>query len=331
MKPKKIYYEPGIIEYELGLKLKETYSDVPWIPIQSHNNIEELRNRGNEDFVEMKKYLIIGTRKTHKYVENKKTSDFLVPYSSSGCSAMCLYCYLVCNYNKCSYLRIYVNIDEMLNRLIKKSNSTEKACTFEIGSNSDLILENQITGSLSRTIEEFGKRGRGFITFPTKFCMVDDLLNLNHNGKVVFRMSVNPQMIINEVEIGTSSLVKRIEAINAMCDVGYKVGILIAPVILIENWKKAYSELLDILSEKLSEKVKKEMFIEVIFMTYSYVHNAINSEAFPGKFEVYNKELMTGRGRGKYYYKKEYREDGERFFREEIGKRFKDAEIMYVV
>ena len=75
----------------------------------------------------MKNNLIIGTRKTHKYVENHKVSDYLVPYTSSGCSAMCLYCYLVCNYNKCSYLRLFVNREEMMQKLIKKSNESDKA------------------------------------------------------------------------------------------------------------------------------------------------------------------------------------------------------------
>ena len=331
MYPKKIYYEPEALEYALGKKLKNMYTNVEWIPIKSHNNIEELRTRSNYDFTELKKYLIVGIRKTHKYNENKKISDYLVPYSSSGCSAMCLYCYLVCNYNKCSYLRIYVNIEQMLDNLINKSRKTEKISAFEIGSNSDLILENEITGNLIRTIEEFGNKGRGFITFPTKFNMVDKLINLNHNGKVIFRMSVNPEMIIKKVEIGTSSLNKRIEAVNKMCEAGYRVGLLIAPVILIDSWKELYVELLNTLFERLSDKVKSEMFLEVIFMTYSYVQNAINNQAFPGALRLYNRELMTGRGRGKYYYRQEYRDEAEAFLIKEIKNRFKSAEIVYVV
>lgn len=331
MFPKKIYYEPKALDFELGQRLKDKYTDVEWIPIKSHNNIEELRNRSNSDFVEMKKYLIIGIRKTHKYVENQKVSDYLVPYSSSGCSAMCLYCYLVCNYNKCSYLRIYVNIDQMLDKLIEKSHKTDKVCTFEIGSNSDLILENVITGNLIKTIERFAESGRGYITFPTKFSMVDDLLSLDHKGKVIFRMSVNPEMIIKKVEIGTSPLAERIKAINKMCKAGYRVGLLIAPVIFVEKWKELYIELLNTLSDRLTEKVKSEMFIEIIFMTYSYVQNAINSQAFPKALKIYNKELMTGRGRGKYCYKQEYRDEAECFLRKEINKRFEGAKIVYVV
>lgn len=331
MKPKRIYFEPDIFNYELGKMLMEKYKDVPWIKIESHNRIEELQKRSNADFVEMKKYIIIGVRKTHKYVPNTKSSDFLVPYTSSGCSAMCMYCYLVCNYNKCSYLRIFVNVEQMLNNLIKKSKETGKICTFEIGSNSDLILENQITGNLKTTIERFGKDGRGFITFPTKFSMVDSILNLNHNGKTIVRMSLNPQEIITKVEFGTSNLEKRINAINKLSDAGYKVGILIAPVVFVDNWRNLYLELLDQMEEKLSNRVKENLMIEIIFMTYSYVHNAINEEAFPNEIKLYNKDIMTGRGMGKYWYKKEYRDEAEKFFREEIKKRFSNAVIMYIV
>ena len=105
MFPDKIYYEEAAMGYELGHYLKQKYQDRTWIPIDSHNKIDELRTRPNSDFREMKQYLIIGIRKTHRHVPNAKVSDFLVPYTSSGCIAACLYCYLVCNYNKCSYLR----------------------------------------------------------------------------------------------------------------------------------------------------------------------------------------------------------------------------------
>ncbi len=331
MFPKKIYFEKAIEDYQLGRELLSKYSDKPQIQIENHNNIFELRTRPNSDFVEMKDYLIIGVRKTHKYVPNNKISNFLVPYTSSGCSAMCLYCYLVCNYNKCSYLRVFVNKDYMLSRLIKKSNEFDSSYVYEIGSNSDLILENIITGNLVETIEEFGKKGKGCLTFPTKFSKVDDLLSLNHNGKVIFRMSVNPEEIIKLVEIGTSRLLSRINALNDMCEAGYQVGMLIAPVVMIDNWKEHYLSLLDELSEKLSQKAKSSMFIEVIFMTYSYIHNAINEQAFPNAVMLYNKELMTGRGRGKYCYKPEYRREGEEFLRTEIAKRFSNTPISYIV
>ena len=330
-RPKALYCENGIENYELGRELLEKYQDVTKIQIDNHNNIEEMRKKQNSEFPDMKRNLIIGIRKTHKFVENHKTSDYLVPYTSSGCTAMCMYCYLVCNYNKCAYLRLFVNREQMLEKIIKTANKSERDLVFEIGSNSDLILENTITKNLIWTIENFANTQKGKLTFPTKFEMIDDLLNIRHNKKIIIRMSVNPEEIINKVEFGTSRLKQRIQAINKLADADYPIGILIAPVIFVENWKSLYLELIKYLYENLSEKVKKEAFFEIIFMTYSFVHNAINTEAFPNAIKLYDKDLMTGRGKGKYMYKEFIRKEGEMFFRENMNKFFKNNSIMYIV
>ncbi len=327
--PQKIYYEQEIQNYELGKELLEKYKDVPKTIIDNHNNIEEMRKKENSEFPKMKRNLIIGTRKTHKYVPNYKVSNFLVPYTSSGCTAMCMYCYLVCNYNKCAYLRLFVNREQMLNKIIKTANNAEEDYVFEIGSNSDLILENTITNNLVWTIENFKNSKKGKLTFPTKFDMVDPILNIEHQGKVIIRMSINPEEIINKFEFGTSRLKQRIEAINKLVEANYKVGILVAPIILIDNWKTLYEGLFKQITELLTEKAKKKVFFEFIFMTYSYIHKAINSEAFPNSMDLYNKEIMTVRGKGKYTYNQFVRQEGEAFFRDLMGKYFPNNEIIY--
>ena len=312
-KPTAIYFEKEVENYKLGKELLEKYKDIPKVEIENHNNIEEMRKKSNKEFPYMKQNLIIGIRKTHKFVENHKTSDFLVPYTSSGCTASCMYCYLVCDYNKCAYLRLFVNREQMLEKIIKTAEKADRDLTFEIGSNSDLILENSITGNLKWTIENFKNSKKGKLTLPTKFDMVDDILNLDHQGKITIRMSVNPEEIINKVEFGTSRLKERVIAINKLKEAGYNVGILIAPVIMVENWKQLYSDLIKYLKENLSEKVKREAFFEIIFMTYSFVHIKINEEAFPNAIKLYQKEQMTGRGKGKYMYKADLKKM-ERFF-----------------
>lgn len=329
--PHAVYYEEDAKNYELGKELIKKYENqgIPTHIIENHNNIEEMRKKENKEFPNMKQNLIIGVRKTHKFVPNHKVSDFLVPYTSSGCTAMCLYCYLICNYNKCAYLRLFVNREEMLEKIIKEANKSEEELVFEIGSNSDLILENTITGNLVWTIENFAKNNKGYLTFPTKFDMVDDLLNLDHRGRIIVRISVNPQEIIKNVEIGTSNLEGRINAINKLCDAGYKVGILVAPIILVDNWKELYEGLFISLKEKLSDKVKKEAFFEVILMTYSYIHRKINEEAFPTLVNLYDEEKMTGRGKGKYSYKQGVRNEVEEYLKQLFLKYFPDNKILY--
>ena len=145
------------------------------------------------------------------------------------------------------------------------------------------------------------------------------------------RMSVNPQEIIRKVEFGTSSLDARLDALDKMSDAGYKVGLLIAPVVLVEGWQALYAKLIDKIADGLSQRTKDSLFIEIIFMTYSYVHRAINNEAFPNAVELFDKSLMTGRGRGKYCYRDEVRSSAEQFLRDRLAEKLGDVPIVYVV
>ena len=243
-----------------------------------------------------------------------------------------MYCYLVCNYNKCSYLRLFVNREEMLDKVIATCNNSDKLLTMEIGSNSDLILENSITGNLEWTIPNFiDNSNKGFLTFPTKFDMVDPILNLKHDGRIIVRMSINPDYIIRRVEFGTSMLADRVNAINKLKEAGYTVGILIAPIILVDNWKELYENLFIFLSENLSAEAKKDVFFEFILMTYSYIHKAINHDAFPNAIELFDKDKMKARGYGKYAYKDSIRKEAEDFFLSNMKKFFPNNVIKYMV
>lgn len=328
----KIYFEPDVINYPLGKYLLDKYKDIEKIEISSHNNIEELRKYENKDFTKLKKYLIIGTRKTHKYSENHKISNYLIPFSSSGCCAMCMYCYLVCNYNKCSYLRVFVNTKEILDKLIKFSNNSEKELIFEIGSNSDLLLENLVTNSLKSNIDYFLENtNKGILTFPTKFKYIYPILNIANKKRVIPRMSLNPDRIIKNVEFGTSSLKERIEAINILVSQGYSPYILIAPIIITANFETDYYSLIKFMKENLTTAASQNITFELIFMTYSYIHRKINEEAFPNAINIYSKDLMSSKGIGKYHYKKEIKEIYGKKLINMIKTNFPNSSIKYIV
>ena len=328
----KIYYEKNTLNFPLGRKLLEKYNDLEKVEILSHNNIEELRKYENKDFPKLKRYLIIGTRKNHKYTPNHKISDYLVPFTSSGCYAMCMYCYLVCNYNKCAYLRVFVNTKEMLDRLITFSNKSEEELCFEIGSNSDLLLENLVTNQLQNNIEYFlNNTDKGILTFPTKFKYIAPLLNIKDKRRIIPRMSLNPQRIISKVEFKTSNLKDRCDAINKLVDVGYKPYILVAPVIITDDFEKNYSDLVKYMKEHLSYKAQHKITFEVIFMTYSYIHTKINEQAFPNAIKLYNKEIMASRGIGKYHYKNDIKQKAKVFIESLLKRNFNDCVIKYIV
>ncbi|MFR8643987.1 MAG: spore photoproduct lyase, partial [Monoglobus pectinilyticus] len=50
-----VYYEPASLSFELGKQLKEQFYDLPWIPIENHNSIKEMREKENSEFSKMKR------------------------------------------------------------------------------------------------------------------------------------------------------------------------------------------------------------------------------------------------------------------------------------
>jgi spore photoproduct lyase len=330
--PSRVYVENGCEAYALGRILTEKYRlmGIDIVKIDNHNKIPELRERPDADFHILKKYLVLGIRKSLTHQRNNKTSDFLVPYTSSGCSAMCLYCYLVCTYYKSAYLRVFVNRMQMMEKL-KKAAEKYPGSVFEIGSNSDLILENTISGSLEWTIEQFVDVQNARLTLPTKFDMVDSLLTLRHGHNVTIRMSLNPDEIIRRVEFGTSRLDARINALNKLYHAGYDTGILIAPIIILDGFEEMYEGLLKRMSERIDPEILRGMPLEIIFMTYGTVTKQINEQAFPGAISLYNKENMAFCGRSRYGYTQPTTAQASEFLKERIAHWLPEARIAYIV
>lgn len=330
--PKILYVEKGCDAYSFGRQMIDKYQamGIDITEVENHNNIPEMRAQPNAAFPKMKDVVVLGIRKSLTHRKNNKTSDFLVPYTSSGCTAMCLYCYLVCTYYKCAYLRIFVNREKMMTKL-KKAAVKYPGSVFEIGSNSDLVLENAYSGSLEWTIREFAYVDNAKLTLPTKFDMIDSLLDLPHGNNVTVRMSLNPQDIIRKVELRTSPLEARIEAVNKLYKAGYEVGILIAPIILVEDYKEQYDGLLKTMAEKLMPQVIESTLLEIIFMTYGTVTKTINEEAFPNAIELYNQDIMSYCGRHRYGYTPDTKDEASAFLKERIAHHLPKARIAYIV
>ncbi len=331
--PDRVFYELAVVNYPLGDELLARYKEmgIPLTPIETHNKIPELRARPEADFGAMKRHLVLGVRKSLTHQPNHKTSDFLVPWTSSGCSAMCLYCYLVCTYFTSAYLRVFVNREAMMEKLLRAAKKADHDLVFEIGSNSDLVLENSVTGNLAWTIEQFAPSPKGRLTLPTKFDMVDGLLSLRHGGRTTVRMSLNPEEVITHVEFGTSRLSGRLTAMHKLYDAGYPVGILVAPLILLDGWKEQYDRLFQRMADELPKPLLDDAVFELIFMTYGYAHRQINPQAFPGAEEPFDEGLMSPCGRGRFGYRKEVKEEASAFFRERLGHYFPNSAIAYIV
>ena len=100
---------------------------------------------------------------------------------------------------------------------------------------------------------------------------------------------------------------------------------------MVEDYRNLYKELIIYLKENLNKKAINSLFFEVIFMTYSYIHDKINTEAFPKAIKLYNKDKMRARGRYKYMYKENILEAGKQYIVSLLKEYFPKNEIKYIV
>ncbi|MCF8012041.1 MAG: spore photoproduct lyase [Clostridiales bacterium] len=335
--PKRIYFEQKALDYPLGKNLYDFFrkQDVELKFTGSHNRVTGIPGKNpQQGFMEAKRTLVVGIRRTMEFYTCKPSAHYQLPLCTS-CPGKCEYCYLYTSLAKKPYIRIYVNIEEILNKTRDYIEKRKPETTlFEGAATSDPVPVEKYTGSLKKTIEFFGQEKYGKFRFVTKFTDVDSLLDVEHREKTTFRFSLNTAHIIEKYEHNTPDASQRIEAAGKVAGAGYPIGFLIAPIIVYENWKKDYYDLLENLKETLQKKSKNISF-ELI--THRYTARAKNRilEIFPQTTlpmnEVKRKFKYGQFGYGKYVYPKENMQEIEEFFNEHIEKLFPEAEIKYLV
>ena len=337
--PNRIIFEKNSIDYEIGRNIynKFKYKDGIEI-INLHSNKYKHYIPGEDlytQYREGKRTLVVGIKKGMKFQSCKPSAHFQLPLVS-GCIGQCEYCYLNTRLGDKPFIKVHVNIEEILD--IAKRNINERlpeVTIFEGAATSDPIPVEPYTHSLKKTIEFFGRLDKARFRFVTKFNDIETLLNIKHNDHTEIRFSINTDFVIEKYEHFTASVDKRIEAsINAM-KAGYPVGFLIAPVFIYPHWKEDYRELLNRLSENLPKNLRFPLSFEIISHRYTTTAKNRILQVFPkSELPMNNEERKFKYGQfgyGKYLYETETIMEIREFFTEEIDKLFDYKKPLYII
>lgn len=337
--PNRILFEKEALKYELGKGIYQhfiTNKEVEIIELRG-NKIKE--NIPGEDlyhiYREGKRTLVVGVKKGGAFQSCKPSAHYQLPLMS-GCIGQCQYCYLNTNLGDKPYMRINVNIDEILEKAEAYMKERLPDITiFEGSATSDPVPVEPYSHALQRTIEYFSKSEKGRFRFVTKFTDIDTLLNTDHQGHTEIRFTLNTNRVIHEFEKGTPSMEKRLEACNKVLNAGYPTGFIIAPVFLQDGWQEDYRKLLNALADRLPEKLAYPLTFEVISHRYTTRAKNVITEVFPENTLPMEDEERTYKhgqfGYGKYVYPKANLTELSEFFRAEINSIFPTAEIKYII
>lgn len=331
-KPKNVIFEEEALSYDLGNSLYKDFLNKGVNVIKNKRGSFIINSKNEEEFfIEGKNTLVVGTYKGRSFESCKPSANYQLPLVS-GCMGMCEYCYLNTRLSKKPYTKIYVNTYDILNKASAYAEERKEITIFEGAATSDPVPVEPYTKALRNTIEYVGKKENMLFRFVTKFTDIDELLEIEHNGKTTIRFSINTESVISNFEHRVASLKSRLEAAKKVKKAGYKLGFIIAPVFIYEGFEDDYYNLL----ENVSAYFKDEN-IEFEIITHRFTETAKKSIllVFPNTSVPMDKEGRTYKygqfGYGKYVYEKESLESIKIMFEASIHKLFSNALIKYII
>ena len=204
-----------------------------------------------------------------------------------GCPAHCQYCYLAGSLTGPPVTRLYANLDDVLagigthaGRGTVTSASADRAhegTTFELSCYTDPLGLEHLSGALALAISRVGAGAYGAeasLRFTTKYDGVGALLDLDHARRTRVRFSVNAAPVARRFEGGTAAVSARLAALASMARAGYPVGLTLAPVMPVVDWREAYGQLLDDVATALDGVAGLDLTAEII--THRFTLDQVN-------------------------------------------------------
>jgi len=265
---------------------------------------------------------------------------------AQGCPAHCQYCYLAGSLGGPPITRVYANLDEILAGLDAHVGNGQvttgttgrggEGTTFEASCYTDPLGIEHLTGSLAQTIAHIGGHdwaGPVQLRFTTKFDDVRPLVGLPHAGRTRVRMSVNAGAVAERFEGGTARMPGRIAALRALALDGYPVGLTIAPIMPVEDWRAGYGALLDDVRAALDGVPGLDLTVEMITHRFTAKSKDVLLGWYPRTRVEMDEDLRRAkRGRFatvKYVYPAPVMSELRSWFEEEVARRLPLARVLY--
>ena len=280
--PKRVIFEKGSLDTEIGQNIYNKVKDNPKIEIinASSNRIKSNIPGDNlyEQYRSGKETLVVGERKSLKFQTCKPSANYQLPLVS-GCMGRCEYCYLNTQLGDKPYIRVFVNLDDILKKAYLRGaflgggsiSDPEKNYHMEFVTNNE-----DYANSLRDLINSFGlnskivARKNSFVVYLKESEQISDLLSMIgayqallslQSTKIVKEMRNNVNRIVNcetaNLSKTVNAAVRQVENIKLIHN---KIGISSLPenlqeiaLLRVENEDMSLKELGEMLNPPISK------------------------------------------------------------------------------
>ena len=335
--PQRVVFEQAALNYPMGQQMLTRFSANSRVKvevIESGKRIRGITGKNlSEAHQEAKRTLVVGIRKTLKFQTCKPSAHFQLPLVT-GCTGRCEYCYLNTQFGKNPYIRIYVNVEEILNQAADYIEQRQPDITiFEGAAVSDPVPVEPYTGSLARAIQFFAGQEYAKFRFVTKYTDIGSILGIEHRQKTTIRFSINADRVIRSYEHATPGLKQRVQAAQQVAQAGYPLGFIIGPVILFPEWKQQYLQMLENLKDILHSP--GPLAFEVISHRFTSRAKTVINEIYPDNTLPMNEDERRFKygqfGYGKFLYPDDEMKSINSFFIKNIKDMFPNSSINYII
>ncbi|MGF1513273.1 MAG: spore photoproduct lyase family protein [Elainellaceae cyanobacterium] len=336
--PEQVLFTPAALQDDWGQQILARVERLG-LPIKklTQNRITGLRGRTEQETYSTAKQtlaVVVAPPGQFKLTPIPPSADWQF-HLAQGCPAHCQYCYLAGSLQGPPVVRTYANLPQILDNL-KHYESAEGETSFEVSCYTDPLGIEHLTGSLAACIRYFGTRERGRLRWVSKFDAVEELVDLPHNGRTRCRFSVNARSVFH-FEGGTAKISQRLAALRTLAlppargGGGYPVGLVIAPIMPLEDWAQEYGELFDQIEAALDFEC--DLTFELISHRFTPGSKAVLQTWYPkSRLDLDEGSRSVKRnkfGGVKYVYERDTMRSLKSFFESEIGRRFPQAHILY--
>ncbi|MEU1722931.1 spore photoproduct lyase family protein [Nonomuraea sp. NPDC005692] len=295
---RRIYAEPAAAALPRGREILARFPGAEIVEVESHHRIPELY--GDETnvarWVRIKtEALVLGVKKSLTARPNGRSADFIAPSTANGCAMACAYCYVPRRKGYSNPITVFANIDQITGYLRRHAGRQglkpqpdqvdPRLWVYDIGENSDCSLDATICDNVRDLVELFRDLPNAKASFATKY-VNRDLLGWDPRGRTRVRFSLMPPADSKLLDIRTSPVAERIDAINDFVAAGYEVHVNLSPVVVRDGWLADWAELLERLDDALSPEARAQLAAEVIFLTHNDRLHQVNLGWHPKAEEV---------------------------------------------
>lgn len=273
----RIYVEKEVRDHPRTRGILERFPRAQVVMIDDYKNVF---GRGGQDFWKQKASmsLVLGRRREgllypgNAFLQANLSPNFCYNSSILNCPYDCHYCYLQGMYPS-GHLVAFVNLEDFFGAaeaFAGRRPDPASPVPLAISYDADLLALEGVTGFVAEWTEWARRRPDFLVEVRTKSAARRFFREVNPTRQVRFAWTLSPEEICHRYESGAPPLHRRLAALRAALEQGWRVEVCIDPVLRVPDWRAVYTRFAEILAAELPWSGIERLEIGVFRISSTY-------------------------------------------------------------